>query len=399
VSSLRHHFTGVAAKYLSAVDATPRSRQHEIGSNSFVEILGNPGAEKVPLEGTFLYFDDESESPLKASGTLTWYDTRLNQDNRRPEFRLYYRVNAVTTKMTAGDFCLVAARPDGTVMLIISPKGSTSEKQIRWLFNVDELPLRGFDVRPVSQTRSVDLIETMVLEELGIEVISDGDMWLDTIIGRFGTSFPGTAAFSHFARETCQQRVGVLDDPDNALMRWMEHEEILFRTLERYIVQQKLDEGFSGVEEFIKFSLSVQNRRKARVGYALEHHLAAVFDAHCLPYGRQVKTENRATADFLFPSQAAYGDTAWPDSKLIMLASKSTCKDRWRQVLAEAKRIPEKHLLTLEPAISSHQIEEMKAHHLRLVVPAPLQSTYSSVNQQWLLSLASYIELTRSITA
>ena len=398
MSSLRQHFTGVAAKYLSVVDATPRSRQHEIGSNSFVEILGNPGAEKVPLEGTFLYFDDESDIPLKATGTLTWYDTRLNQDNRRPEYRLYYRVNSVTKKMTAGDFCLVAARPDGTVMVIISPKGSTSEKQIRWLFSVDELPLKGFDVRPVPQTRSVNLIETMVLEELGIEVMSGGDMWLDTIIGRFGTSFPSTAVFSSFARETCQPGAGVIDAPDSALMQWMEHEEILFRTLERYVVQQKLDAGFSGVEEFIKFSLSVQNRRKARVGYALEHHLAAVFDAHSLTYGRQVKTENRATADFLFPGQAAYADTAWPDSNLLMLASKSTCKDRWRQVLAEAKRIPEKHLLTLEPAISSHQIEEMKAHQLRLVVPAPLHSTYSSVHQQWLLSLASYIELTRSNT-
>lgn len=40
---LRQHFTGVAARSLSAVDATPRSNQHEIGSNAFVQILGNPG--------------------------------------------------------------------------------------------------------------------------------------------------------------------------------------------------------------------------------------------------------------------------------------------------------------------------------------------------------------------
>lgn len=33
MESLRKHFTGVAAKYLSGVDATAKSSQHEIGSN------------------------------------------------------------------------------------------------------------------------------------------------------------------------------------------------------------------------------------------------------------------------------------------------------------------------------------------------------------------------------
>ena len=30
MNSLRQHFTGVATKYLSGVDATPKSHQHEI---------------------------------------------------------------------------------------------------------------------------------------------------------------------------------------------------------------------------------------------------------------------------------------------------------------------------------------------------------------------------------
>ena len=42
-----------------------------------------------------------------------------------------------------------------------------------------------------------------------------------------------------------------------------------------------------------------------------------------------------------------------------MLAVKSTCKDRWRQILAEADRLPVKHLLTLEPGISVAQTDEM----------------------------------------
>ncbi|WP_375538771.1 type II restriction endonuclease [Pseudomonas frederiksbergensis] len=43
MEGLRQHFTGVSAKYLSAVHAPPRPNQHEIGSNAFVKILGNSG--------------------------------------------------------------------------------------------------------------------------------------------------------------------------------------------------------------------------------------------------------------------------------------------------------------------------------------------------------------------
>lgn len=393
MESLRQHFTGVAAKYLSAVDATPRSNQHEIGSNAFVRILGDPGQQKVFFEGTFLYFDDESEIPLKAGGILTWYDTRLRQAHRNPEYRLYYRENPVTGRMTEGDFCVVAVRPDRTLMVVICPRGSTSEQQIRWLFEIDRLPMKGFEVHEIADRRQVSIVETMILEELGVEVRKDNDDWLGLIVDRFGNRFPSTAEFSRFARETCRLTVSVNDEPDSVLMTWMEHEEMLFRTLERTMVQAQLDAGFTDVEHFIGFSLSVQNRRKSRVGYALEHHLAAVFEAHGLPFGRQVITENRATADFLFPGQKQYRDPGYPDDHLIMLASKSTCKDRWRQVLAEASRIRTKHLLTLEPAISTHQTSEMEAHGLRLVVPAQLHDTYTDSQRAWLSDLYSYIEL------
>jgi hypothetical protein len=53
MESLRQHFTGAAAKYLSAVHATPRSNQHEIGSNAFVQILGNSGERRIRTKYLF----------------------------------------------------------------------------------------------------------------------------------------------------------------------------------------------------------------------------------------------------------------------------------------------------------------------------------------------------------
>lgn len=74
-----------------------------------------------------------------------------------------------------------------------------------------------------------------------------------------------------------------------------------------------------------------------------------------------------------------------------MLASKSTCKDRWRQVLSEAERIKVKHLLTLEPSISVHQTDEMAAKNLRLVLPRRIHETYRPSQQGWLLDLSTYL--------
>ncbi|MFL6836963.1 MAG: type II restriction endonuclease, partial [Bradyrhizobium sp.] len=125
------------------------------------------------------------------------------------------------------------------------------------------------------------------------------------------------------------------------------------------------------VDGFIAFSLSVHNRRKSRAGYSLEHHLTALFKARGVRFERGAETENRNKPDFLFPGQKEYRDAAFDTADLTVLGAKSTCKDRWRQVLSEASRMQHKHLVTLEPGITENQAEEMKAKHLQLVVPAP----------------------------
>jgi len=76
-----------------------------------------------------------------------------------------------------------------------------------------------------------------------------------------------------------------------------------------------------------------------------------------------------------------------------MLGVKTSCKDRWRQVLSEAARIPEKHLVTLEPGITENQTSEMKSHSLRLVVPATIFDTYTPTQRKWLMSLSDFVAL------
>jgi len=79
--------------------------------------------------------------------------------------------------------------------------------------------------------------------------------------------------------------------------------------------------------------------------------------------------------------------------KLTMLGVKTTCKDRWRQVLAEANRIEHKHLLTFEAAISTNQTDEMHTKNLQLVIPRRLHESYTENQRTWLMDVSSFISL------
>lgn len=76
-----------------------------------------------------------------------------------------------------------------------------------------------------------------------------------------------------------------------------------------------------------------------------------------------------------------------------MLDVKSTCKDCWRQVLSEARRVEHKHLFTLEAAISTNQTDEMNSQNLRLVIPKALHTTYLPVQRERLMSLSDFSTL------
>ena len=182
-------------------------------------------------------------------------------------------------------------------------------------------------------------------------------------------------------------------------MTWMDFEERLFRLLERSIVKQRLQQGFgeSGddVDEFIKVSLSIQNRRKSRSGHAFENHLETIFVQHGLRFekGSPARTtENSKKPDFLFPGFSEYENQNFPVSRLRLLGAKTTCKDRWRQVLSEGDRVATKHLITLEPGVSENQTAEMQARALKLVVPLPLHVSYKQGQRDWLLSLTEFIQ-------
>ena len=80
-----------------------------------------------------------------------------------------------------------------------------------------------------------------------------------------------------------------------------------------------------------------------------------------------------------------------------MLAVKTTCKDRWRQIISEADRINDIHLFTLQEGVSVNQYQEMRNAGVKLVVPSPLHRKYPEEIRGELISLADFIHETKAL--
>lgn len=394
---LRDHFAGAGVKRLSAVDADPvRSNQHEVGTTREMRdrFLGEIHEQQYQVR--YIRVDDDREV-VSVEGTATHYDARIRKKHRAAEWRLYYPSNAVTEAMQEGDTLFLAKHDDGRLYFIVAPEGSTSEHQLLWLFGVEPEGKSFVSREFPADGPTLDFAARYILDEIGIETEDPEADRLDGIIDPLPLEFPSTANFSYLARDTLPD-VRAEDDPDAALLAWLDREEALFRRLEKRIVSRRLEEGFTNgtgvdVDGFIRFSLSVHNRRKSRMGYSLENHLEAVFSAFGIAYDRGKITENNHRPDFLFPSVMAYhAAPATGAANLTMLGAKSSCKERWRQVLAEADKIPRKHLLTLEPGISEPQTNQMEASSLQLVVPRDIHGSYTEGQRAWLWNLGDFVE-------
>ncbi|TYO91465.1 type II restriction endonuclease [Oceanicella actignis] len=395
-------FTGVVVKRLAAVEAEPASsNQHEFnGTLALRRLLGTERRERMPAK--FIWLGGENEG-LSSDGFLTWYDARERHPTRS-EWRLYFPSNEVMELASEGDLLLIAKRPDGELLVVVVPAGSQLERGILWLFDVGKEIGSGFLFQDVGHSdRELDFAARFILDELGIDAGSPEEGRLDelaeNLLRASGGRFPSTSVVSGLARAEAEAP-DPWDDPDGALMAWLDFEEALFRRLERAYFVMHLPEHWSAggdpdVDGVLKMALSFLNRRKSRMGLSLEHHVEEVIRAWRLRYDRGASTEGKSSPDFLFPGAREYHDPAFDARLLTMLGVKSTLKDRWRQVLAEAERIPEKHLLTLQAGVSVHQMDEMRRNSLRLVVPQSLHEAYDRTAVGWLMRFRDFLGLVR----
>ena len=174
-------------------------------------------------------------------------------------------------------------------------------------------------------------------------------------------------------------------------MAWIGAEYAIYRAIERRVCNTQVTQDFTNVEDFLSAAATIMNRRKARAGRSLESHVEYLLTECGIADEAQAIIDGNGKPDILFPGKAAYNDPANPVENLVVPGLKTTCRDRWRQVLSEGLRLPLKHLLTLQPAMSRAQLTEMNEAKLQLIVPSPLHGAYDVPEGYQLFSVEEFV--------
>ncbi|MCC6741389.1 MAG: hypothetical protein IT452_20265 [Planctomycetia bacterium] len=224
---------------------------------------------------------------------------------------------------------------------------------------------------------------------------------LDCLTRRFESfairfrDFPDTTQFSHEAVESLRScnPAALNAGPDETLMHLVRTEYDLFRHVERKLCSSMVTSGFASVDDFLKTASSIMNRRKSRAGRSLENHFSWVLTQNGIPHKSRPAIEGRP--DVVIPDERSYEIQIAGKPPVWILGVKSTCKDRWRQVLQEARKVRTKFLVTVQPAMSSAQIADMMNHDVRLVVPREVRRNYSKKDLGSVLTVQGFIKIVR----
>ena len=320
---------------------------------------------------------------------ILWQDGRVTESRvkwygvgTRSEFRL--------TRFGHG-FPFLVADTVGDLLVLIT---KSHAEFIAYVLDLDE------DIEEVQAALGVEPFERWGVYQGGAPRIEEEDECIQRNFRAFAEpldNFPTGDRFSAEARRIlleCVEHFRQLT-PDTALMKCMETEYELFRFVERQICQPEVARVFKNVDDFLQTAARIMNRRKARAGRALENHVHYLLSEASIPHEMRPQQID-GKPDVVIPSTAAYQDPSYPSEKLLVLGIKTTCKDRWRQVLNEGKKVPDKHIITMQPGISSNQLQEMYDSRVTLVVPENLHGSYPSEHEITLLSVAGFIECVRA---
>lgn len=310
---------------------------------------------------------------------VTWYGQ---------ETRSEYRLTKFGRDFPWRDPDLVGA------LFVLIPKTQTE-------FNAYVLELED-DIEDIQTALGVQVVGRWAVFDATQEQTEETE---DECVERLFRDFAGAAeelptgkVLSSKARDSLRDCIaGLRAKPlDEQLLEWVRAEYRLFKMMERHVFQPKVTKLFASLDEFLKTAMSIVQARKSRAGRSLENHVEYLLRESSIPFEVRVRVDG-TVPDILIPGKAAYEDEAFPERKLVVMGVKTTCKDRWRQVLSEAPRIRKKHILTIQEGISSRQLDEMHRSKVALVVPKPLHDRYPAGGSVTMYDVEAFIIFLRSL--
>ena len=384
----------IVSKAIESVNHSRRAYCKFLSANDSGETGGHQAGILISKKALTMLFD--TDRPLEHIEKRTVNILWQNELDRLSTFTYYESKNELRITGFTRGFPYLSKEATGALFVLTEAKDNNFCYEAFFLYTEDEIDtfLNSFGLSP---TETNDLIRKRPIISSSRQEFFEIQKFIDSITVDNNVVFPDSFTMSKTARDiediVYNHRELIRINPDKKIIDWTEQEYRLFRQIEQYSYGSIIRAGFTDMESFVELANQVLNRRKSRAGKSLEHHMSAILDGNNISYEEQVITEGKKKPDFIFPSGKAYHDISFPTDKLVSLASKTTCKDRWRQILNEADRLREKnkYLLTLQQGISTAQIEEMTAERVVLVVPKQYITSYPREQQEKIWTVKKFI--------
>lgn len=312
---------------------------------------------------------------------VTWYGAKTRREYRLTRF--------------GKDFPYLDRENVGSLLVLIP---FACDRFTAWVLDTDE------DIEAVQTGLGVQIAETLAVYDR--TAVPQPETENECVERRFReiierlADFPTTRVMSDktlAVLQECLRRFAQLN-ADDRLTRAIDAEYQLFRMLERKLCSPQVTRPFRDVDEFLSTAQTILQRRKGRAGLSFQNHVERLLVDSGVQFAAQPILTGRSRPDFVLPSREAYENPRFPRDRIVVLALKTTCKDRWRQVVSEAPLVPRKHILTLQPGISVNQLEEMRAANVTLVVPKHLHKDYNIEDSGIeILTVADFVEQARAL--
>jgi len=316
---------------------------------------------------------------LETRSRVVWYGKKKKHGKPNPELRL---------TQFGRNFRWLSASLVGSVLCLVP---ESHEQFHAFVLETEE------DIEAVQAGIGVEIHDRFGIYRDGHESVEAENECLESRFEEFASRqdfFPTGQEFSEATWASlrhCLRRFNTLA-PDTMLRHCVDAEYRLFRVVERCLCEPLVRDGFPELDHFLKEAKTILQRRASRAGRALENHVSFVLTRAGIPHDARVRGV-AGTPDILIPGKEEFLDGDYPRNRVFMLGVKNTCKDRWRQVTHEAPGMETRYLLTLQPTISSGQIDQMRQAGVKLVVPSQLQKNYPASHQEDLLSLKQFTDI------
>lgn len=395
--TLSTHFSRVAAKLLSDHEIHNRHLSHyEFGGNEdLCRVFGNESWRS--RDARFLRLADEEE--MSEVTSVAWDDSRGDNPDGAAQWRLSLKDVWAMGLSRRNDLMVIGVRSDGQILIVVAGNGS-SQSQMAHLFGLpgdlgEEFFVADFEN---GEDRELDLASVLTLESLGIAAIAQPPE-ADRTLSEMGPEFPSPddlfgAALKH------AYAVDPIADPDGALVERVLFEMSLFGKAERdgrrdhakALMEAFMESDAEDLDDFLDHVETLADRRLSYVRSAIGSHADLILNAHGVECERNAATEGDSHVDFLFPSSEAYRDSSFPVSRLCVLRVEAMFRAHWWDVKSDAKRIEQKHLLSLEGTISERQSDVMLECGITLVSPACLHRTFTARQLSSIMNVREFIE-------